>query len=85
MPLGVTWVDRRQPRLALAARWEFDPAELLGTRPQSDEAHFDSKRDRIISLRQLSTPFISRLFFEEQDSEDLVEVDRLRLAGHSGR
>ena len=44
---------------------------------QSEEMRFDPERDRIISLRQLSTSFASRWFFEDEDSEDLVEIDRL--------
>jgi len=38
---------------------------------------FDPQQDRIISVRPLTTPFASRWFFEDQDSDDLVEIDRL--------
>jgi len=44
---------------------------------QSEEMRFDPEQDRIISLRPLTTPFASRWFFEDQDSDDLVEIDRL--------
>ena len=56
---------------------EADSEEQARKLLQSEEIHFDPEQDRIISVRQLSTSFASRWFFEHQDSEDLVEIDRL--------
>ncbi len=44
---------------------------------QSDEMRFDPEQDQIVSVRRLKASFASRWFFEDQDSEDLVEIDRL--------
>ncbi len=44
---------------------------------QSEEMRFDPEQDQIISVRPLITPFASRWFFEDLDSDDFVEIDRL--------
>lgn len=44
---------------------------------ESDEIYFDAENDRIVSIRNLSTPFVSRWFFDQKDGQDTVEIDRL--------
>jgi hypothetical protein len=55
------------------AATEAAARELL----QSEAAWFDPHRNKIISLRPLTTPFVSRWYFEEMNSEELSEVARL--------
>jgi hypothetical protein len=57
---------------------EVSARELL----QSEEAFFH-EHDKIVSLRPLPRPFVSRWFFESKDSDELPEIDRLGgMLGH---
>ena len=49
---------------------------------RSEEMLFDPDQDRIVTVRPLSTAFVSRWFFEDKDSKEVVEIDR--LAGQLG-
>jgi hypothetical protein len=44
---------------------------------QSEAAWFKSGEDEIVSLRPLAAPFVSRWFFEDIKSKELIEIDRL--------
>jgi hypothetical protein len=43
---------------------------------QSVEAYF-REHDKIVSLRPLSCPFVSRWHFDSRDGDELPEIDRL--------
>jgi hypothetical protein len=43
---------------------------------QSEEAYFHD-HDKIVSLRPLSRPFVSRWYFDSRDGDELPEIDRL--------
>ena len=44
---------------------------------QSEAALFNPDDDEIVSLRALTSPFVSRWFFEDVNSKELTEVARL--------
>lgn len=44
---------------------------------QSEEIWFDPETNRIVSLRPLSSSFVSRWFFDDHNSRELNEIDRL--------
>jgi hypothetical protein len=56
---------------------EAENEEVARKLLQSEEIYFDPENDRIVTIRPLSTPFISRWFFDDKDSEDKAEIDRL--------
>jgi hypothetical protein len=43
---------------------------------ESDEAYFRD-HDKIVSLRPLSRPFVTRWYFDSRGSDELPEIDRL--------
>lgn len=52
---------------------ETEARDLL----ESDTAWFNPDDDEIVSLRPVTTPFVSRWFFEDVKSAELTEVARL--------
>jgi hypothetical protein len=44
---------------------------------RSEEAYFTPPEDRLVSVRRLSSPFVSRWFFDYSNSENPTEGARL--------
>jgi hypothetical protein len=56
---------------------EAENEEIARKLLQSAEAYFTPPQDRLISVRRLSSPFVSRWFFDYSDSENPMKVARL--------
>ncbi len=66
-------VIRMEAAALLTPQMKTEARSLL----QSDETWFNPENDKIISLRLLSSPYISRWFFEDVHSKELCEIARL--------